>query len=78
MDQLGIEPTQPSLSWGWTELGNIDDFHNSELFFYLDGFPLGVASKKKKLMEFSMKGPDPATHPLNGKKTLSKNLDSPP
>ena len=28
-----------------------------------DGF-----KKKKKLMEFSIKGPDPASQPLNGKK----------
>ena len=38
---------------------------------------LGTVSKKKKkkLMEFSIKGPDPASQPLNGKKnkTCSKN-----
>ena len=35
---------------------------------------LGVVSKKKKkLMEFSIKGPDPPSQPLNGKKTWSKN-----
>ena len=35
-------------------------------------FDLGVVSKKK-LMEFSIKGPDPPSQPLNGKKTWSKN-----
>ena len=29
--------------------------------------------KKKKIMEFSIKGPDPPTPPLHGKKTWSNN-----
>ena len=42
----------------------------------LSGFfltlPLGTVSKKK-LMEFSIKGPDPASQPLNGKKNKIKH-----
>ena len=36
--------------------------------------PLGMVSKKKKLMEFSIKGPDPASQPLNRKKKLQDSL----
>ena len=32
-----------------------------------------VSKKKKKLMEFSIKGPDPASQPLNGKKNKIKH-----
>ena len=33
----------------------------------------GFKKKKKKLMEFSNKGPDPASQPLNGKKNKIKH-----
>ena len=38
-------------------------------------FTKGRFQKKEKLMEFSLKGPDPGSQPLNGKKnkTWSKN-----
>ena len=40
----------------------------------LDMVDAGIRdSLKKKLMEFSIKGPDPASQHLNGKKTWSKN-----
>ena len=33
----------------------------------------GFKKKKKKLMEFSIKGPDPASQHLNGKKNKIKH-----
>ena len=44
-------------------------FKTSLLNFLLDFFQTDLDGfKKKKLMEFSIKGPDPASQPLNGKK----------
>ena len=43
-------------------------------FFYKNMTWDGFKKRKKKLMEFSIKGPDPASQPLNGKKTNKKNM----